>query len=166
MFCGGKHLAFTKLEAIMIIVITIIVVSFCILKFDIFHCQWYSLWNVILRLHLPSYRTSKKDFGEEGGQGGSGHENYSVKEACDLPAYFFFFLENLRSELLRVQQEEMQRLHREFEIQLAAMKLQLQRANELHSSNVSVIVRLWLLGFYISQLDKTEVVFQRVELPS
>ncbi|KAJ7390367.1 hypothetical protein OS493_025618 [Desmophyllum pertusum] len=41
--------------------------------------------------------------------------------------------ENMRSELLRVQQEEMQRLHREFEVQLAAMKLQLQRTNELHS---------------------------------
>lgn len=43
----------------------------------------------------------------------------------------------MRSELLRVQQEEMQRLHREFEVQLAGMKLQLQRANELHSREVS-----------------------------
>ena len=48
------------------------------------------------------------------------------------------FLENMRSELLRVQQEEMQRLHREFEVQLAGMKLQLQRASELHSRYVSV----------------------------
>jgi len=39
---------------------------------------------------------------------------------------------------LRVQQEEMQKLHREFEVQLAGMKLQLQRANELHSREVSV----------------------------
>lgn len=38
---------------------------------------------------------------------------------------------------MRVQQEEMQRLHREFEVQLAGMKLQLQRANELHSREVS-----------------------------
>lgn len=43
--------------------------------------------------------------------------------------------ENMRSELLRVQQEEMQRLHREFEVQLAAVKLQLQRANEMHSKD-------------------------------
>ena len=43
----------------------------------------------------------------------------------------------MRSELLRVQQEEMQRLHREFEVQLAAVKLQLQRANEMHSKDVS-----------------------------
>ena len=49
----------------------------------------------------------------------------------------FIFLENMRSELLRVQQEEMQRLQREFEVQLAGMKLQLQRANELHSRDVS-----------------------------
>lgn len=43
----------------------------------------------------------------------------------------------MRSELLRVQQEEMQRLHREFEVQLAAVKLQLQRTNEMHSKDVS-----------------------------
>lgn len=43
--------------------------------------------------------------------------------------------ENMRSELLRVQQEEMQRLHREFEVQLAAVKLQLQRTNEMHSKD-------------------------------
>ncbi|XP_027039742.1 protein FAM184A-like [Pocillopora damicornis] len=43
--------------------------------------------------------------------------------------------ENMRSELLRVQQEEMQRLHREFEVQLAAVKLQLQRTNEMHSQD-------------------------------
>lgn len=49
----------------------------------------------------------------------------------------FLFTENMRSELLRVQQEEMQRLHREFEVQLAAVKLQLQRANEMHSKDVS-----------------------------
>jgi len=49
-----------------------------------------------------------------------------------------YVLENMRSELLRVQQEEMQRLHREFEVQLAGMRLQLQRANELHSREVSV----------------------------
>lgn len=39
--------------------------------------------------------------------------------------------------MLRVQQEEMQKLHREFEIQLASMKLQLQRTNEQHSRDVS-----------------------------
>ena len=48
----------------------------------------------------------------------------------------------MRSELLRVQQEEMQTLHREFEVQLASMKLQLQRANELRSEDVSSIVRM------------------------
>jgi len=48
----------------------------------------------------------------------------------------------MRSELLRVQQEEMQKLHREFEVQLASMKLQLQRANELRSKDVSSIVRM------------------------
>ena len=47
--------------------------------------------------------------------------------------------ENMRSELLRVQQEEMQRLHRDFEVQLASVKLQLQRTNELHSRNVSIV---------------------------
>ncbi|XP_068709021.1 protein FAM184A-like [Montipora foliosa] len=41
--------------------------------------------------------------------------------------------ENMRSELLRVQQEEMQKLHREFELQIGSLKLQLQRANELHT---------------------------------
>lgn len=44
----------------------------------------------------------------------------------------------MRSELLRVQQEEMQKLHREFEIQLTSMKLQLQQAHELHSRDVSL----------------------------
>lgn len=58
--------------------------------------------------------------------------------------YFFlqfllFISENMRSELLRVQQEEMQRLHRDFEVQLASVKLQLQRTNELHSRNVSIV---------------------------
>ena len=51
--------------------------------------------------------------------------------------FLFLFIENMRSELLRVQQEEMQRLHREFEVQLAAVKLQLQRTNEMHSQDVS-----------------------------
>ncbi|XP_029195502.2 protein FAM184A-like [Acropora millepora] len=41
--------------------------------------------------------------------------------------------ESMRNELLRVQQEEMQRLHQEFELQLASMRLQLQRANEAHT---------------------------------
>lgn len=50
-----------------------------------------------------------------------------------------FISENMRSELLRVQQEEMQRLHRDFEVQLASVKLQLQRTNELHSRNVSIV---------------------------
>lgn len=41
--------------------------------------------------------------------------------------------ESMRNELLRVQQDEMQRLHQEFELQLASMRLQLQRANEAHT---------------------------------
>mgnify|MGYP000046604819 FL=1 len=45
--------------------------------------------------------------------------------------------ESMRNELLRVQQEEMQRLHQEFELQLASMRLQLQRANEAHTREVS-----------------------------
>ena len=53
--------------------------------------------------------------------------------------FLLFILENMRSELLRVQQEEMQRLHRDFEVQLASVKLQLQRTNELHSRNVSIV---------------------------
>lgn len=59
-----------------------------------------------------------------------------------LTAVLFHSPENMRSELLRVQQEEMQKLHREFEVQLASMKLQLQRANELRSKDVSSIVRM------------------------
>ena len=53
--------------------------------------------------------------------------------------FLLFISENMRSELLRVQQEEMQRLHRDFEIQLASVKLQLQRTNEQHSRNVSIV---------------------------
>ena len=53
--------------------------------------------------------------------------------------FLLFISENMRSELLRVQQEEMQRLHRDFEVQLASVKLQLQRTNELHSRNVSIV---------------------------
>ena len=53
--------------------------------------------------------------------------------------FLLFISENMRSELLRVQQEEMQRLHRDFEVQLASVNLQLQRTNELHSRNVSIV---------------------------
>ena len=53
--------------------------------------------------------------------------------------FLLFISEIMRSELLRVQQEEMQRLHRDFEVQLASVKLQLQRTNELHSRNVSIV---------------------------
>lgn len=63
----------------------------------------------------------------------------SFFNAMFFPQFLLFISENMRSELLRVQQEEMQRLHRDFEVQLASVKLQLQRTNELHSRNVSIV---------------------------
>lgn len=51
---------------------------------------------------------------------------------------------------MRKYQDDMQKLNKEFEIQMAAVRLQLQRANEIHDQEVPKSVNFQNFSIYFS----------------